>query len=146
MYHLHFLFYHLPRERNREHAKRSRVRKKFLLESLQQSVSLLKEENQKLRTAIRQNVPADDRGARLVGGDETRETFDHRDFSQLVVAARGNQERQQNREGKRDRTTGALKRREHVITLGPDVRDRNLEQETRPPCLSLRRAVRLFGA
>lgn len=41
------------RERNREHAKRSRIRKKFLLESLQQSVSLLKEENEKLRHNIR---------------------------------------------------------------------------------------------
>ena len=40
------------RERNREHAKRSRIRKKFLLESLQQSVALLKGENDKLRNAI----------------------------------------------------------------------------------------------
>lgn len=40
-------------ERNREHAKRSRIRKKFLLESLQQSVTLLKDENEKLRNAIR---------------------------------------------------------------------------------------------
>lgn len=40
------------RERNREHAKRSRIRKKFLLESLQQSVALLKEENEKLRGSI----------------------------------------------------------------------------------------------
>jgi len=44
------------RERNREHAKRSRIRKKFLLESLQQSVSLLKEENGKLRNSIRQHL------------------------------------------------------------------------------------------
>jgi len=44
------------RERNREHAKRSRIRKKFLLESLQQSVSLLKEENEKLRSSIRQHL------------------------------------------------------------------------------------------
>lgn len=41
------------RERNREHAKRSRIRKKFLLESLQQSVSLLKDENEKLKNSIR---------------------------------------------------------------------------------------------
>lgn len=40
------------RERNREHAKRSRIRKKFLLESLQQSVALLKEENEKLKASI----------------------------------------------------------------------------------------------
>lgn len=44
------------RERNREHAKRSRIRKKFLLESLQQSVALLKEENEKLRNSIRQHL------------------------------------------------------------------------------------------
>ncbi|KAL7527936.1 hypothetical protein ACHAWF_002365, partial [Thalassiosira exigua] len=44
------------RERNREHAKRSRIRKKFLLESLQQSVSLLKEENEKLKSAIRNHL------------------------------------------------------------------------------------------
>jgi PAS domain-containing protein len=43
------------RERNREHAKRSRVRKKFLLESLQKSVSALQDENDKLRCAIREN-------------------------------------------------------------------------------------------
>jgi PAS domain S-box-containing protein len=44
------------RERNREHAKRSRIRKKFLLESLQQSVSLLKDENDKLRTSIKSHL------------------------------------------------------------------------------------------
>lgn len=44
------------RERNREHAKRSRVRKKFLLESLQQSVSALRGENEKLKAAIRENL------------------------------------------------------------------------------------------
>lgn len=47
------------RERNREHAKRSRVRKKFLLESLQQSVQALQEENEKLRCAIREHLPRD---------------------------------------------------------------------------------------
>jgi PAS domain S-box-containing protein len=46
----------LVKERNREHAKRSRIRKKFLLESLQQSVSLLKEENEKLKGAIRTHL------------------------------------------------------------------------------------------
>jgi len=44
------------RERNREHAKRSRIRKKFLLESLQQSVVLLKEENESLRSSIRKHL------------------------------------------------------------------------------------------
>jgi len=44
------------RERNREHAKRSRVRKKFLLESLQQSVNALQFENDKLRLAIREKM------------------------------------------------------------------------------------------
>lgn len=45
------------RERNREHAKRSRVRKKFLLESLQQSVKSLQNENERLRQAIRFYLP-----------------------------------------------------------------------------------------
>lgn len=47
------------RERNREHAKRSRIRKKFLLESLQQSVALLKEENEKLKNAMREHLGAE---------------------------------------------------------------------------------------
>jgi PAS domain S-box-containing protein len=45
------------RQRNREHAKRSRVRKKFMLESLQEEVSSLQLENQKLRTLVQDNVP-----------------------------------------------------------------------------------------
>lgn len=48
------------RERNREHAKRSRIRKKFLLESLQQSVALLKEENDKLRDSIRSHLGSEE--------------------------------------------------------------------------------------
>lgn len=47
------------RERNREHAKRSRIRKKFLLESLQQSVQLLKEENEKLKDSIKVHLGED---------------------------------------------------------------------------------------
>jgi len=53
------------RERNREHAKRSRIRKKFLLESLQQSVALLKEENDKLRNSIRSHL-GDDKANQLL--------------------------------------------------------------------------------
>lgn len=49
----------IHRERNREHAKRSRVRKKFLLESLQQSVHALQEENEKLKSAIREHLTHD---------------------------------------------------------------------------------------
>nr|BAF91488.1 aureochrome1 [Vaucheria frigida] len=44
------------RERNREHAKRSRVRKKFLLESLQQSVNELNHENNCLKESIREHL------------------------------------------------------------------------------------------
>ncbi|CAM9608780.1 unnamed protein product [Discosporangium mesarthrocarpum] len=40
------------RERNREHAKRSRVRKKFLLDSLQRSVDGLQAENESLKNSI----------------------------------------------------------------------------------------------
>lgn len=45
------------RQRNREHAKRSRVRKKFMLESLQQQVAALQRENQKLRMLVQDNIP-----------------------------------------------------------------------------------------
>lgn len=53
------------RERNREHAKRSRIRKKFLLESLQQSVSLLKEENDKLKSSIKTRL-GQEQGDKLI--------------------------------------------------------------------------------
>ena len=52
-------------ERNREHAKRSRIRKKFLLESLQQSVALLKEENEKLKNSIRSHL-GDEKAEKLL--------------------------------------------------------------------------------
>jgi len=53
------------RERNREHAKRSRIRKKFLLESLQQSVSLLKEENDKLKSSVKTRL-GNEQGDKLI--------------------------------------------------------------------------------
>ncbi len=56
--HLYSFPFPLFSERNREHAKRSRIRKKFLLESLQQSVNLLKDENDKLRQSIRSHLGA----------------------------------------------------------------------------------------
>eukprot|EP00538_Stauroneis_constricta_P013241 CAMPEP_0119555116 /NCGR_PEP_ID=MMETSP1352-20130426/7427_1 /TAXON_ID=265584 /ORGANISM="Stauroneis constricta, Strain CCMP1120" /LENGTH=610 /DNA_ID=CAMNT_0007601829 /DNA_START=521 /DNA_END=2353 /DNA_ORIENTATION=- len=45
------------RLRNREHAKRSRVRKKFMLESMQEQVLQLQKENQRLRTLVQDNIP-----------------------------------------------------------------------------------------
>jgi len=45
------------RQRNREHAKRSRVRKKFMLESLQEQVASLQRENQRLRILVQDNIP-----------------------------------------------------------------------------------------
>lgn len=45
------------RQRNREHAKRSRVRKKFLLESLQAEVRSLQTENEQLRMLIQHKIP-----------------------------------------------------------------------------------------
>jgi len=47
------------RQRNREHAKRSRVRKKFLLESLQEQVRALQKENSSLRMFVYENIPQD---------------------------------------------------------------------------------------
>lgn len=45
------------RQRNREHAKRSRVRKKFMLESLQEEVRSLQRENQHLRMLVQEHIP-----------------------------------------------------------------------------------------
>lgn len=44
------------RERNREHAKRSRIRKKFLLESLQDQMASLRTENTYLRRVVKEKV------------------------------------------------------------------------------------------
>jgi Basic region leucine zipper len=45
------------RERNREHAKRSRLRKKFLLESLQEQIHGLEEQLDRFKTALRTEIP-----------------------------------------------------------------------------------------
>lgn len=45
------------RERNREHAKRSRLRKKFLLESLQDQIHGLEEQLEGLKNAIKTEMP-----------------------------------------------------------------------------------------
>ena len=45
------------RQRNREHAKRSRVRKKFMLESMQDQVRALQKENIELRMVIQEKIP-----------------------------------------------------------------------------------------
>lgn len=46
------------RERNREHAKRSRLRKKFLLESLQEQIEGLQSEIHTLKDIIKRELPA----------------------------------------------------------------------------------------
>lgn len=61
------------RERNREHAKRSRVRKKFLLESLQKSVDALQSENLRLRAAIREQIP--DEAEEVLKATESRDSL-----------------------------------------------------------------------
>jgi len=48
------------RSRNREHAKRSRLRKKFLLESLQSQIDALEKENGMLRTTVMKEVGSDE--------------------------------------------------------------------------------------
>jgi PAS domain S-box-containing protein len=54
------------RERNREHAKRSRLRKKFLLESLQEQIDGLQSEIVSLRDIIKRELP--DKAAELMRG------------------------------------------------------------------------------
>jgi len=45
------------RQRNREHAKRSRIRKKFMLESMQEQVRTLQRENHRLRLLVQEHIP-----------------------------------------------------------------------------------------
>jgi PAS domain S-box-containing protein len=75
--------HHSRSERNREHAKRSRIRKKFLLESLQQSVALLKEENDKLRTAIKDHL-GNDQASKLINKDSAENSD-----AALIAASQG---------------------------------------------------------
>jgi PAS domain S-box-containing protein len=63
------------RERNREHAKRSRLRKKFLLESLQEQIEGLQGEIQSLKDIIKRELP--DKAEALLkdmdGGDNSND-------------------------------------------------------------------------
>ena len=45
------------RERNRKHAKKSRIRKKALLETLQEQVASLRNENMSLRQVLKERLP-----------------------------------------------------------------------------------------
>lgn len=45
------------RERNREHAKKSRIRKRVLLDLLQDQLSALRGENVKLRRVVIERLP-----------------------------------------------------------------------------------------
>ena len=54
------------RNRNREHAKRSRLRKKFLLESLQEQIHGLQSEIEDLKTVIKKELP--DKAEKILEG------------------------------------------------------------------------------
>jgi len=54
------------RARNRDHARRSRLRKKFLLDSLKEQIERLKGEKEALKSIIKQELPAS--AARLLQG------------------------------------------------------------------------------
>ena len=51
------IFIETHRERNREHAKRSRMRKKVLLDTLQDQLTALRNENIKLRRVVAEHLP-----------------------------------------------------------------------------------------
>ena len=51
-----YYFQNIHRVRNREHAKRSRLRKKSLTQTLQQSVDSLKAENRKMREMLQSRI------------------------------------------------------------------------------------------
>ncbi|CAN0078209.1 unnamed protein product, partial [Laminaria digitata] len=44
-------------ERNREHAKRSRIRKKFMLECLQEQLLAMRKQNMALRQVVKEHMP-----------------------------------------------------------------------------------------
>jgi len=60
------------RERNREHAKRSRLRKKFLLESLQEQIHALQEQIESFKDVVKQYAPQQSEQiiTRIVGNKE----------------------------------------------------------------------------
>lgn len=53
------------RARNREHARRSRCRKKLIIESLQQSLTAYQEENERLKAFVRAKLGDQEAGPRL---------------------------------------------------------------------------------
>lgn len=59
------------RERNKDHAKRARLKKKSLFISLQSTVQQLRLENGKLESAIRENIP--DGHARISSLDQSNQ-------------------------------------------------------------------------
>lgn len=80
------------RERNREHAKKSRIRRKFMIESMQRAVDLLRDENHKLRVALAPHFPSniidvDKNDTTLLAGDgiDGNCSLDNQDYS-LVKA------------------------------------------------------------
>ena len=76
------------RQRNREHAKRSRVRKKFMLESLQEEVLQLQKDNQQLRMIVQEHIPekAMDIIAECCSGNPL---FDEKEAEKLQQATAG---------------------------------------------------------
>ena len=79
------------RQRNREHAKRSRVRKKFMLESLQEQVRQLQKENQHLRMLVQEHIPehamqiiADSASKNVLFGDREAEEANSSETNSLV--------------------------------------------------------------
>ena len=75
-------------ERNREHAKRSRIRRKFMMESLQQAVKILETENTKLKASLSLHLPAEvieiakDENSLIAGNDtEGNATLNNPDYS-----------------------------------------------------------------
>lgn len=93
------------RERNREHAKRSRVRKKFMLESLQEQVRGLQQENKNLRMLVQEHIP--DKAVQIFAeccsqnvlfaddvGDEQKnnqDNMDRKDFALMQALSNGQQ-------------------------------------------------------
>lgn len=84
------------RERNREHAKRSRVRKKLLLDSLQDQLLALRQENTSLRRVVTERIPT--HAAKILSESTTPESTLLASLAQEQAQEQRTQEEQQQQE------------------------------------------------
>eukprot|EP00607_Mallomonas_marina_P010914 CAMPEP_0182421260 /NCGR_PEP_ID=MMETSP1167-20130531/6573_1 /TAXON_ID=2988 /ORGANISM="Mallomonas Sp, Strain CCMP3275" /LENGTH=445 /DNA_ID=CAMNT_0024598213 /DNA_START=147 /DNA_END=1484 /DNA_ORIENTATION=- len=113
------------RERNREHAKRSRIRKKVLLDTLQDQLISLRGQNTKLRRIVAEKLP--ERASEILERCTTEESqllveeYENESQSErMEVTGTGKDEKEREREG--EKKYEKEKERERRILMEPDFR------------------------